>query len=237
MNTPIHTIVFDALAFMREHGGVFRKYLFLPVVIAVVTVFLAEIPVVGLSFSAIGHSIALTLIGVSATRFYLLRDPNAVAHEATRPYARFFFLTFAMTFLGNMSEVFVFLPKEYQSLTFLWMLLGLWINLKICLAFPALAMGHPGSVLDNIRESFIWTQGQALRIIGAFLLCYSPLIFFTVMLSKVPEIAPIDGSFWSHLPPLIFSNLLFIFGMLWSSLVLAKFYEQTPRKNEGNKEL
>ena len=131
-----------------------------------------------------------------------------------------------MTFLGHMSAVFELLPPEMQGGMFMWMVFGFWVNLKICLAYPALAMDHPGSLWDNVRQSFGWTQGLALKIIGSFLLCYSPVIFFTVMLMQVPDMMPSEDDFWGSLPQLIFTDVLIIFSMMWSSLVLARIYQE-----------
>ena len=225
MDHSVHTLVFDALAFMRENAKVFRKYVFLPIVFSIASLFLAKIPGFGLALSAVSNSIAMALIGVSATRFYLMKDASRVAEGANRPFARFFFLTFVMTFLGHMSEVFTYLPPSLQGGMFLWMVIGFWVNLKICLAYPALAMDHPGSLMDNVKESFTWTNGLALKIIFAFLICYCPVIFFTVMLMQAPDLNPTEGDTWANMPQLIFSNLLIIFAFLWSSLVLAKLYE------------
>ncbi|WP_417819187.1 hypothetical protein [Terasakiella sp.] len=230
MEMQIMTIVFDALAFMRANAKVFRKYIFLPLCLSIASLFLVKIPVVGLTLSTISNSFALALLGVSSTRFYLLRDADAVADGANRPFARFFFLTFCLTFLGHMAEIFEYLPPEYMGGMFIWMLLGFWVNLKICLAFPALAMDHPGSVWDNVKASFNWTTGYGFRIIAAFLFCYFPVIFFTLALMQVPDLTPSLDNFWASLPQLIFSDVLIVFSMLWSSLVLAKFYENIVLK-------
>lgn len=226
MDISISVLVFDSLAFMRENAKVFRKYIFLPLVLSIASLFLVKIPGIGMGLAAVSNSLALAMLGVSATRFYLLGDAEAVADGANRPFARFFFLTFAMTFLGHMSAVFELLPKEWQGGMFMWMVFGFWVNLKVCLAFPALAMDHPGSVLDNVKGSFEWTGGLTLKIIGSFLLCYSPVIFFTFLLMQTPELTPDDKDFWASLPQLIFSDVLVVFSMLWSSLVLAKIYER-----------
>ncbi|WP_417782679.1 hypothetical protein [Terasakiella pusilla] len=226
MEPSINTMVFDALSFMRANAKVFRKYLFLPIVFSVASLFLIKVPVAGLSLAAVSNSIAMALIGVSATRFYLLGKSEKVADGANRPFARFFFLTFVMTFMGHMSEVFMLLPDSIKGMAVVWMLFGLWLNLKICLAFPALAMDHPGTVMDNVKSSFDWTRGRAMIIIFAFLICYGPVIFFTFMLMQVPDLAPAEGDFWGGLPQLVFSNLLTIFSMLWSSLVMARLYKE-----------
>lgn len=233
MDFSVNTVVFDALAFIRHNAAVFRKYVFLPVILSLASLFLIKIPVAGLGLSAVSNALALSLLGVSASRFYLLGNAEKVADGANRPFARFFFLTFMMTFLGNMSEVFTLLPPSLQGGMFLWMVLGLWINLKTCLAFPALALDHPGSVWDNIVGSFNWTGGLALKIIGSFLICYSPVIFFTLMLMQVPDLMPGENDFLRSLPQLAFSNILIIFSMLWSSLVLAKIYQHVVI--DGNK--
>jgi len=230
MEIQVMTIVFDALTFMRENAKVFRKYIFLPICFSLASLFLIKIPAVGLALATVSNSLALALLGVSATRFYLLRNADAVAEGANRPFARFFFLTFCLTFLGHMAEIFEYLPKEYMGGMFIWMLLGFWVNLKICLAFPALAMDHPGSLWENVKASFEWTSGYALRIIAAFLFCYFPVIFFTMALMQVPDLVPSTDNFWSSLPQLIFTDLLIVFSMLWSSLVLAKFYESIVLK-------
>lgn len=226
MEPSINTMVFDALSFMRANAKVFRKYLFLPIVFSVASLFLVKVPVAGLSLAAISNSIAMALIGVSATRFYLLGNAAQVAEGANRPFARFFFLTFVMTFMGHMSEVFMLLPANLQGMAVVWMLLGLWLNLKICLSFPALAMDHPGSVMDNIKSSFDWTRGRTMTIIFAFMICYGPVIFFTFLLMQAPDLVPEEGDFWGGLPQLVFSNLLTIFSMLWSSLVMARLYKE-----------
>lgn len=225
MDGSINALVFDALSFMRANAKVFRKYVFLPIVFSIASLFLAKVPGFGLALSAVSNSLAMALIGVSATRFYLYKDAARVAEGANRPFARFFFLTFTMTFLGHMAEVFTLLPPSMQGAMFLWMMIGFWLNLKICLAFPALAMDHPGSLLDNVKSSFRWTEGKAFKIILAFLICYCPVIFFTFMLMQAPDLNPAEGDFWGNLPQLAFSNLLIIFSMLWSSLVLAKIYQ------------
>lgn len=234
MNTPVNVLVFESLAFMRENAGVFRKYIFLPVVFSIASLFLVKIPGFGLGLAALSNSLALSLLGVSATRFFLLRNADAVADGANRPFARFFFLTFVMTFLGHMSEVFTLLPPEYQGGMFMWMVFGFWVNLKICLAFPALAMDHKGSVWDVVKGSFNWTQGLALKIIGSFLLCYTPVLFFTVMMMQAPDLMPKEEDFWASLPQLIFSDLLIIFSMLWSSVVLARIYREEVVLNGRN---
>ncbi|WP_135080970.1 hypothetical protein [Terasakiella sp. SH-1] len=225
MDVPVHTLVFDALAFIRENAKVFRKYLFLPIVFSLASLFLVETPGLGLALATVSNSLAMALLGVSATRFYLLRNPETVADGANRPFARFFFLTFCMTFLGHMAEVFTLLPKEYQGGMMVWMILGIWINLKICLAFPAIALGHPGSVWDNVIASFEWTRGHGFRIVAAFLVCYCPVIFFTMMLMQVPGMMPDPDDFWASLPQMVFSDILIVFSMMWSSVVLAKLYE------------
>ncbi len=226
MVSDVNVLVFDSLKFMRENAKVFRKYVFLPIVFSIASLFLAQIPSLGLALSAVSNSLALSLLGVSATRFYLLKNADAVAEGANRPFARFFFLTFCMTFLGHMSAVFELLPKDMQGSMFLWMVLGFWINLKICLAYPALAMDHPGSVWENVKASFFWTQGLALKIIGSLLLCYMPVIFFTFMVMQAPDLMPTEDDFWGSLPRLIFSDLLIIFSMMWSSLVLSRIYQE-----------
>ncbi|NVK19230.1 MAG: hypothetical protein HWE30_11085 [Methylocystaceae bacterium] len=229
MDINVNTLVFDALTFMRQNAKVFRKYVFLPIIFSIASLFLAKVPGFGLALSAVSNSIAMALIGVSATRFYLLKDPTVVAEGANRPFARFFFVTFMMTFLGHMSEIFMYLPPSLQGGMFLWMLLGLWVNLKICLAYPALAMDHPGSVVENIKSSFEWTNGLVLKIIFAFLICYGPVIFFTLMIMQAPDLTSAEGEFFSRLPQLVFFNLLIIFSFLWSSLVLASLYKEVAK--------
>jgi len=226
MDIAIHTLVFESLAFLRQNAAVFRKYIFLPLVFSITSLFLAKIPVAGLALAAVSNSVALSLLGVSATRFYLLGKADAVAEGANRPFARFFFLTFTMTFLGHMSEVFELLPTQYQGGMMFWMIFGFWVNLKICLAFPALAMDHKGSLWDNVKSSFQWTEGLFLKIVGSFIICYSPVIFFTFMMMQIPDLMPDENKFWESLPQLIFSDVLIIFSMLWSSLVLAKIYQK-----------
>ena len=76
MNIPVNILVFDALTFMRENGKVFRKYVFLPLVFSIASLFLAKLPSVGLALSAVSNSLALALLGVSATRFFLLKNPT-----------------------------------------------------------------------------------------------------------------------------------------------------------------
>lgn len=233
MVSSVNELVFDSLAFIRKNGPVFRKYVFLPIVFSIASLFLAKIPALGLGVSALVNSLALSLLGVSATRFYLLKNADAVAAGANRPFARFFFLTFTMTFLGHMAEVFQYLPAGLQSGAMLWMVLGFWVNLKICLAFPALAMEHPGSLWDNVKASFGWTEGLAFKIIGSFLLCYTPVLFFTVMLMQAPDLMPSEDDFWGSLPQLVFSDLLIIFSMLWSSVVLARIYQEVVLNNKS----
>jgi len=233
MEVQVLKLVFDALAFMRQNGKVFRKYIFLPICFSIASLFLVKIPAIGLGLSAVSNSIALSLLGVSATRFYLLKNADHVANGANRPFARFFFLTFCMTFMGHMAEVFEYLPDFMMGGAFVWMMFGVWLNIKICLAFPALAMDHPGSVWDNIKESFDWTTGYGFRIVAAFLFCYFPVIFFTMMLLQAPDLAPKEDDFWGSLPQLIFSDILIVFSMLWSSIVLAKFYEQIVLKRSA----
>lgn len=230
METQVVTIVFDALSFMRANAKVFRKYIFLPLCLSIASLFLVKIPAIGLALSTVSNAAALAMLGVSATRFYLFKNADKVADGANRPFARFFFLTFCLTFLGHMSEIFGYLPEEYMGGMFLWMILGFYINLKVCLAFPALAMDHPGSVWDNVKASFNWTTGYGFRIVAAFLFCYFPVIFFTMALMQVPSLTPSLDDFWSSLPQLIFSDILIVFSMLWSSLVLAKFYEEIVLK-------
>jgi membrane-anchored glycerophosphoryl diester phosphodiesterase (GDPDase) len=162
---------------MRENGKVFRKYVFLPIVFSIASLFLVKIPGFGLGLAA----------------------------------------------------VFDLLPGGAQSFAMFWMLLGFWVNLKICLAFPALAMDHPGSVWDNVKASFEWTNGLALKIIGSFLLCYTPVLFFTVMMMQIPGVMPDKEDFFGSLPQLIFSDLLIIFSMLWSSIVLARIYREVTK--------
>lgn len=231
MEINVNTLVFDALTFMRQNAKVFRKYVFLPIVFSMASLFLAKVPGFGLALSAVSNSVAMALIGVSATRFYLLKDPTVVAEGANRPFARFFFVTFMMTFLGHMSEIFMLLPPSMQGMTFVWMLVGLWLNLKICLAYPALAMDHRGSVVDNIKSSFTWTNGLAFKIIFAFMICYCPVIFFTLMIMQTPDISLAEGDFLAKLPQLVFFNLLIIFSFLWSSLVLARLYKEVAKPN------
>ncbi|SCA57083.1 membrane hypothetical protein [Candidatus Terasakiella magnetica] len=234
MEIQVHTLVFDALSFMRDNAKVFRKYIFLPVVFSFASLFLVKVPNFGLALASVSNSLALALLGVSATRFYLMGKAEKVADGANRPFARFFFLTFFMTVLGHMAEVFTLLPKEFQGSMFLWMILGFWINLKICLAFPALAMDHPGSVWDNIRLSFNWTRGYGFKIVTAFLVCYCPVIFFTMTLMQIPALMPDEKDFWGSLPQLMFSDFLIVFSMLWSSLVLAKLYEGIALKGNSS---
>lgn len=225
MDLRIHTLVFESLGFMQANAKVFRKYFFLPLVFSIASLFIVKIPVVGLAGSTVVNSLAIALLGVSATRFYLYRNPDVVADGANRPFARFFFLTFVMTCLGHASEIFNLLPEHMRGGAMLWMLLGIWVNIKVCLAFPALAADHPGSVWDNVKASFEWTSGYGLKIVAAFFLCYSPIIFFTLMLMQAPDLMPKEDDFWGSLPQLIFSDILIIFSMMWSSIALAKLYQ------------
>lgn len=221
----IHALVFDSLSFMRDNAKVFRKYLFLPLIFSVASLFMAQVPYVGLAGSTVLNSLALALLGVSSTRFFIYGTTDKVAKGANRAFARFFFFTFILTALGHVAEVFQFLPPAMQGSIFLWMVFVFWINLRLCLAFPALALEHPGSFWNVLQSSHGWTEGKLFKIIGSFIICYSPVIFFTFMMMKLSGLnAPADD-FWGTILPLIFSDVLIIFGMLWSSLVLAKLYK------------
>jgi len=224
----VNALVFDSLAFMRANAKSFRKYMFLPLVFSITSLFLAQVPYIGLAASTVLNSLALALIGVSATRFYIFGTTDAVAEGANRAFARFFFLTFVVTALAHGAEVFQFLPSEMQGLVFMWMVLMIWVNLRLCLAFPALAMEHRGSIWDVARGSLSWTNGNLLKIVGSFIICYSPMIFFTFMMLQVSgaKSPPEEPDFWASLGPLILSDVLIIFSMMWSSLVLAKLYKK-----------
>ena len=62
--------------------------------------------------STVLNSLALALVGVSATRFYIYGTTDAVAEGANRAFARFFFLTFFLTSV-------VFLPASFFFTTIL----------------------------------------------------------------------------------------------------------------------
>jgi hypothetical protein len=226
-NLNVVALVFDSLAFMRDHAKVFRRYMFLPMAFSIASLFLIQVPYIGLAASTVLNSLALALVGVSATRYYIFGTTNAVAEGANRAFARFFFLAFVVTLLTHMNEVFRLLPIEMQGIIIIWMIITFWINLRFCLAFPALAMEHPGSVWTVVRCSYHWTQGKLFKIIGAFMMCYSPMIFFAMLMMKVSgmKLLAEDAGFWTSLGPLVFSNILIIFGMMWSSIVLAKLYK------------
>lgn len=223
----VNALVFETLAFMRANAKSFRKYMFLPLVFSICSLFLAQVPYIGLAASTVLNSLALALVGVSATRFYIFGTTDAVAEGANRAFARFFFLTFCVTALAHGAEIFQLLPPMMQGFVFMWMMFMIWVNLRLCLAFPALAMEHPGSVWDVVRGSFDWTTGNLLKIVGSFIICYCPMIFFTFMMLQVTGVdaLPEEPDFWASLGPLIFSDVLIIFGMMWSSLVLAKLYK------------
>ncbi|MDV7339944.1 hypothetical protein RYZ26_10090 [Terasakiella sp. A23] len=225
-------MVFDALAFMRENARVFRKYLFLPIFFAILSLFLGKIPGFGLALSVIANAVAVAvaLVGVSATRFYLLKNADAVAEGANRPFARFFFLAFMVNALTQMLGVLFLLPPSMYIVILMVVLIGLWLGLKTSLAFPALAMDHPGSLLDNLKESFIWTNGNNIKIIVAFMVCYSPVLFFFMMILQVSSFAPEAENLWGTMPQLIFHHILTIFCMMWLSLVLAKIYQEVAAR-------
>jgi len=229
----VNALVFDTLAFMRQNAKVFRKYMFLPLVFSIASLFLVQIPYAGLALSSVSNSLALALVGVSATRFYIYGTTDAVADGANRAFARFFFFTFVITLLAHGAEIFQLLPEAMQGMVLMWMMVTFWINLRLCLAFPALAMEHPGSLWDVVRTSYGWSEGHLLKIIGSFIICYCPMIFFTFMMMQVTGLSVLkeDADFWTNLAPLIFSDVLIIFGMMWSSLVLAKIYKTIVLNN------
>lgn len=228
-NLPVGQMVGDSLTFMRENGAVFRKYLFLPCVLSIASLFAAELPVVGLALLTVGNALALALVGVSATRFYAYRDADQVAQGANRPFARFFFVVFILSAMSHIGQVFALLPNQFHGMAVGWVFFMIWLNLKLSLSLPAISLDHPASVAGILKLSLRWTNGQMLRIIFAVMICHSPLLFFSALMFNVGGIDPADPDFWSNMPFFIFSNILMIFSMMWSSLVLVKIYQGVVR--------
>lgn len=218
-------LVFDSLSYIRENAKVFRKYFFLPCVLSISSVFIAELPMVGLAFMVIANALALALVGVSAARFTAFKNAERVADGVNRAFVRFFFVAFMLSALGHVGQAFLLLPQTYHGMALGWMLFMIWLNLKVCLAFPALALDHPGSVGDVLKLSLGWTQGNLLRIVLCLLICYSPFLFFSAMILNVAGINPAESNFFENLPFYLFSNIIIIFCMMWGTVVLTKIYQ------------
>lgn len=231
MQTPVHIVALDSLAFMRDNAKVFQKYFFLPLILSIVGLLLEAIPMAGLALSTVADSAALALVGVSVTRFTIMKDAERVALGANRPFARFFFLLFMLTAASQIGKVFDLLPASAGMGVF-WMLVMAYLNLKLSLTFPALAMDHPGAVIDNMRLSFVWTSGRLFKLITALMICYSPMVFFLMMIIQLGGFDMGEKTYWERLPQLAFSNVLIVFSTMWSSIVLAKFYEDIALNNQ-----